>query len=1016
MSILKHILCLAAAIVASLSADAKLLMPSLDSVFVYDAAQPRLMTNSDHYASQYAFSCRGRYIFTCNSGELAVWDRPSRRVIQTFDLHDRDGNRYIITDMAPDIRNEKWIALRFNVNTQSAPDTYPALLLDWTTGKIVAYLDADKWDNLFGHYKKVMPSNELVLYSRRFSTYDINKVGSSEIPHFGFRAAVIGSARSDSRDSLLFCAGMHELLWDLRHARLANVPGYKMHVLKKDNTLDHKDLDRGLPKPKEWNMANDRQLVNHNHFMGTFTSPTSYAMGGATHELNIFDFDDCSRRHEKLPGDAGPVFDFKDYGGWRVIACWDGIYGGRVGGPYKRYKAFDRDKQTGSSIFRNCAIVISEPYGDGRFMASMIGGALAGGGDGYRCIVEGKFGVDTLTRAFDMPDTSTETLEDIKIIDNGRAALCSSGYSIWELELSDPGKIKLNRAFNVPGSRFESVYACEALPDGRYVAGTSTGRILVTDPATATPDPTDTKRNYSVTAKLHSSRWTTADSPRSARMSSMSLSSNGTKLFTADYKGKVVIWDAATLTPIVTLHNLYPFGVLAITPDRYYCFDQIAAFRLQQLAHFAKDSRVYTLDQFDLKYNRPDIIVSRLGGDAEYARLLNLAWHKRLRNAGVSENQLSDDFHVPEISIVNLNDIASTTNADTVTLEVEVSDSREKPERLFLWVNNVPQLGFNGMKLNGSGRISLPVKLASGANNISVAVMNDKGARSSMADVTVSRLGKQPSKLWVVAMGVSAYDDKRFALNYAAKDATDIARLAAKSTNAFDKVETMTVTDKQFDANALTKVSQFLARAGRDDAVILFYAGHGVLDSRLDYYLAPHDMDFANPSARGITMERFTGVLENIAPLKRYVIIDACHSGGIDKELYLADNSTTATTPGAITFRSVGNLQQRSAEARTVSNLAADVFTSFNSDAGATVISSAAGSEVAVESDSWQNGLFTHLLKEGLGEHRDEATQNNVVTIESLVKYATARAAEISDNKQNPQIKPVNSTVLTLYK
>jgi uncharacterized caspase-like protein len=104
----------------------------------------------------------------------------------------------------------------------------------------------------------------------------------------------------------------------------------------------------------------------------------------------------------------------------------------------------------------------------------------------------------------------------------------------------------------------------------------------------------------------------------------------------------------------------------------------------------------------------------------------------------------------------------------------------------------------------------------------------------------------------------------------------------------------------------LSNYSEFLKAADRNDEVIVFFAGHGVLDAQLDYYLASYDMDFSNPAAKGIAYESLERLLDGIAPLKKILLIDACHSGEIDKD-EVAITTTTEVEEGDVKFRNVGN-------------------------------------------------------------------------------------------------------------
>jgi len=87
---------------------------------------------------------------------------------------------------------------------------------------------------------------------------------------------------------------------------------------------------------------------------------------------------------------------------------------------------------------------------------------------------------------------------------------------------------------------------------------------------------------------------------------------------------------------------------------------------------------------------------------------------------------------------------------------------------------------------------------------------------------------------------------------------------------------------------------------------MIFIAGHGVLDAELDYYFASYDMDFNNPSQRGIAYEDLEGLLDGIKPLKKALLIDACHSGEIDKE-EVELLATNEVQKGEVQFRAVGN-------------------------------------------------------------------------------------------------------------
>jgi hypothetical protein len=168
-------------------------------------------------------------------------------------------------------------------------------------------------------------------------------------------------------------------------------------------------------------------------------------------------------------------------------------------------------------------------------------------------------------------------------------------------------------------------------------------------------------------------------------------------------------------------------------------------------------------------------------------------------------------------------------------------------------------------------------------------VLNQVGAESYKETFTVNcKTGKEKPNLYIVAIGVSTFEQSQYNLKFAAKDAEDIAKVYVNNKN-YGKVVTKTLTNQNVTKENIEQLREFLKAADRNDEVIVFFAGHGVLDAQLDYYLASYDMDFSNPATKGIAYENLEQLLDGIAPLKKTLLIDACHSGEIDKVLSRRD-------------------------------------------------------------------------------------------------------------------------------
>ena len=364
---------------------------------------------------------------------------------------------------------------------------------------------------------------------------------------------------------------------------------------------------------------------------------------------------------------------------------------------------------------------------------------------------------------------------------------------------------------------------------------------------------------------------------------------------------------------------------------------------------------------------------------------------------------------MPESKIKNFEYLPTITKEKEVEIDLNFNDTKYKLDRINIWINNVAVYGTKGIDLRTENTKAIDKKikleLATGENKIQVSCLNQKGVESYKETVYITKEGKAPkSNLYIVSLGVSEYKNSQYNLTYASKDATDITK-AFENSKDYDKVFTKTLTNAEVTKEKLQEIRAFLEQAGRDDVVMLFIAGHGVLDENLDYYLATFDMDFNKPSEKGIPYEELESVLDGIKPLKKILMMDACHSGEIDKdELQLAEATTTQQEQGAIKFRNVGAGVQRKETLglQNTSEMMKELFTDLRKGTGATVISSAGGGEYAMESEQWKNGLFTYCLLNGLNSKAADLNNDGEIMLSELQQYVQSQVSKLSGGMQKP--------------
>lgn len=448
---------------------------------------------------------------------------------------------------------------------------------------------------------------------------------------------------------------------------------------------------------------------------------------------------------------------------------------------------------------------------------------------------------------------------------------------------------------------------------------------------------------------------------------------------------------------------------LLATPDNYY----LATKNAVNAVRFNKNDISYPFRQFDLIYNRPDIVLSQMS-DADPALIESYrrAYEKRVKKMGFRQDQLSADARLPEIQIVN-STLPYETDQPTLTLELKAMDKQHLLDRINLWVNDVPLFGINGIdvkhkKLNEIvHKVAIP--LSFGNNKIEVSCYNEKGLESLLEEIEISYTAPVAKpNLFLAVLGASKYAQAEMNLQYAAKDAADVADLFEKKQSGYAAIQIKKYTDQEITRDKLPEIRRWLEQSGVNDQVIVFFAGHGLISDSLDYYLATYDTDFARPGARGISYEALESLLDGIPARNKLILLDACHSGEIDKES-VAVSRENKTTSGNVTFRSFNtNLTTTQVGLENSFELMKSLFVDLRRSSGATAIASAGAAEYAVEGSAWQNGVFTYCLINGLSEKEADINKDGAILLSELQLFLSQKVPELTQGQQRPAFRLEN--------
>lgn len=922
-----------------------------------------------HYIVDFDITADGKHLVSVDMDgtSLALWDLEKRRMVRILTYANERKVR--CHPVNPRI-------VYISSPSTAVPDDRKYFGLNIFTGEHIGFIpgkDLPERHSYHDDYILKLKDGKIGIRSRKSRRYLGELDGFRNLYRYGGMAI-------NGHDSLVGIAGQFPLIWDMKNARIAGKIPYR-DFLKLDTSLVFpKHPGPPMPKSDRFHIEkNDFHYGYQDHF-GCFFEKNDLWLCGYNGFLTKWNT--RGTLLDVVASKGAPVYEVSSNGRHMVAATYQGVQMAEI--PVKVLSPVSEYSTSDYKVTYH----VSRPFRGDFFATADDSGRLR----------MGRFGVREKGKVLMNASTSsvygfTNTLHHVSVSpDDNRLVVSGQMGELWEVPIDDPEK---RIRYDTDSLHFGVIWASGFLDEKRFATVSQGGEV---------------------------SFWTSGNKrPRKilkthrGAAQGLGLTSDRHYLLTSDHQANLTVWDAVTECPVV---SAYAFNqgedYMFITPDNYYKASKGAL----KGVHFARGLDIYPLEQFDLRFNRPDIVLSRMGRPAEVTEPYRRAWLKRLRKMGYTEDMLSGELHAPEVTIVNQREIESVTEERHVTLDIAVEDTKYPLNKFFVNLNGVPLKGKNGLDISRQKSrkyiTKTVVELCEGNNTIEIFAINSKGAESyrKTLEMACEPPQKAPRRLFVAAVGVSKYADRRFDLEYAAKDAADIAEMFGvmlPSSGKTEKGKTLLLTDEQFTPASLPKIKDFFASAGRDDAVVLFYAGHGLLDSDLNYYLSHHDMDFDNPGANGISYDDFENVLEGVKAVNRLCLIDACHSGEIDKEDYLAE--TVTNTSGTVRFRSAG-AGMRKLKGHGVAQTKAlfeELFMDIRWGIGATVVSSAGGMEAAMEGDQWNNGLFTWTLKKGISDGTADADHDSLISVAELGEYLCREVAKLSAGRQTPTMRAQNN-------
>jgi len=350
--------------------------------------------------------------------------------------------------------------------------------------------------------------------------------------------------------------------------------------------------------------------------------------------------------------------------------------------------------------------------------------------------------------------------------------------------------------------------------------------------------------------------------------------------------------------------------------------------------------------------------------------------------------RLEKGARTPPVVVIASPEDGGTVEVNIIGLKGVVEDD-EGIERIEIFINGRRLERGNARGLRVSGGESLTrhdllerIPLQEGENRIRVRAVDREGLATEKT-VTL-HCARKRKNIWAVVVGINDYAHTR-PLRYAVNDALAFHRHLTEHVGIPDE-NILLLLDREANLTRLRSAlgTHLKTRAGEDDMVIIYFAGHGATErdvmspdgDGLEKYLLPQDADLKDLYASALPMREVRHVFNRIRSERLVFIADACYSGA----------------SGGRTVGMSGGLR---------ASLSEDFLDRIASGKGRVILSASGANEVSEEDEKIGHGVFTFHLLKGLQGAAD-ADGDGLITVDEAYGYVSRKVPDATGQEQHP--------------
>jgi WD40 repeat protein len=480
-----------------------------------------------------------------------------------------------------------------------------------------------------------------------------------------------------------------------------------------------------------------------------------------------------------------------------------------------------------------------------------------------------------------------------------------------------------------------------------------------------------------------------------SRLRSAAFSPDGKWLASGSIDATIKLWEVETGKELVSLIALDQQDWLVITPDGL--FDGSSAAWSQILWRFSQGlNDVAPVEIFFNEFYHPGLLADVLTGGRPRA----------------TQDISQKDRRQPQVALELAEGQTATggnLNSRNVTVRIKVSESPADSAhrsgsgaqdlRLFrngslvkVWRGDLLSgQDIAGCKAGAQGGMvcEASIPIIAGDNRLLAYAFNQDNIKS--ADASLSLTGderlKRKGVAYILAIGINSYANAQYNLKYAVADAqafSEEIKRQQEKIGRYERIEIISLYDKDaVKSNIIERLKQLAAKVQPEDAVLVYFAGHGAA-AKQRFYLIPHDLGYEGARrevdragiekilAHSISDRELERAFEGLDAGQILFVIDACNSG-----------------------------QALEAEEKRRGPMNSKGLAQLAYEKGISILTAAQSYQAALEAARLGHGYLTYaLIEEGLKQGAaDAAPQDKQIALREWLNYATQRVPEMQEEK-----------------